>query len=296
MNIPRAEVRRGLLLLIFSFIVCFYFLLSKHKWRIENIISDKGRREATNQNDRNWFSDCTHVYLDVGTNIGVQIRKVFEPHLYPEAKMHPYFNKHFGGPEYRKSRVCAIGFEPNPRFEKRLKELESKYNRCGYRVKIFTKTAVSAFTQKGGMDFWSDGQEESNELGGTIVKVGQNPSLNKGSVDLIRLSDLVLNQVNKRNKSEDGVVLLKMDIEGSELEVLTDLLLTGALSTINLTFVEWHLQFKDKIPRGRDMNKVKSLIENTKDISQKYRLKDALHILDMDDETYYDSDFSLPQC
>ncbi|CAB4065653.1 unnamed protein product, partial [Lepeophtheirus salmonis] len=74
-----------------------------------------------------------------------------------------------------------------------------------------------------------------------IVKVGQNPSLNKGSVDLIRLSDLVLNQVNKRNKSEDGVVLMKMDIEGIELEVLTDLLLIGALSTINLTFVEWHL-------------------------------------------------------
>ena len=30
--------------------------------------------------------DCWHVYLDVGTNIGVQIRKLFEPERYPGAE------------------------------------------------------------------------------------------------------------------------------------------------------------------------------------------------------------------
>ena len=28
---------------------------------------------------------CTHAYLDVGTNIGVQLRKLFEPSKYPKS-------------------------------------------------------------------------------------------------------------------------------------------------------------------------------------------------------------------
>lgn len=33
---------------------------------------------------------------------------------------------------------------------------------------------------------------------------------------------------------------MKMDIEGSEVEVLTDLLLTGAMAHIDATMVEFH--------------------------------------------------------
>ena len=29
--------------------------------------------------------DCSSVYLDVGSNIGVQIRKLYEPHKYPNS-------------------------------------------------------------------------------------------------------------------------------------------------------------------------------------------------------------------
>jgi hypothetical protein len=39
--------------------------------------------------------------------------------------------------------VCSVGFEPNPRHTAALKDLEKSYNECGWRVKFFTKTAVS---------------------------------------------------------------------------------------------------------------------------------------------------------
>ena len=39
---------------------------------------------------------------------------------------------------------------------------------------------------------------------------------------------------------------MKMDIEGSELEVMTDLLLSGALSRVDLIFVEWHPSLSDR--------------------------------------------------
>jgi hypothetical protein len=66
---------------------------------------------------------CEHVYLDLGSNIGVQVRKLFEPEAYPEAPLRRIFEEMFGpeGPQ-RSARVCAFGFEPNPRLTTRLRK------------------------------------------------------------------------------------------------------------------------------------------------------------------------------
>ena len=56
----------------------------------------------------------------MGSNVGVQVRKVFEPYLYPKAPMLDVFNREFGPIEERKKRVCAVGFEPNPNHTKKL--------------------------------------------------------------------------------------------------------------------------------------------------------------------------------
>ena len=43
-------------------------------------------------------------------------------------------------------------------------------------------------------------------------------------------------------------VIMKMDIEGSEVEVLTDLLLSGAMAHIDATMVEFHTRLaRDKV-------------------------------------------------
>ena len=39
---------------------------------------------------------CYHVYLDVGSNIGVQVRKLFQPEEYSEAAALEVFQKTFG--------------------------------------------------------------------------------------------------------------------------------------------------------------------------------------------------------
>ena len=44
----------------------------------------------------NPLDGCYHVYLDLGTNTGVQIRKLFEPHKFPSADVLPIFDKYFG--------------------------------------------------------------------------------------------------------------------------------------------------------------------------------------------------------
>lgn len=76
-------------------------------------------------NKTNPLDGCLHVYLDVGSNVGIQVRKLFEPELYPKALVLQKFNDFFGDAKLRKTPnvVCSVGFEPNPNHSKKLKGL-----------------------------------------------------------------------------------------------------------------------------------------------------------------------------
>ena len=77
------------------------------------------------------------------------------------------------------------------------------------------------------------------------------------SFRLLRLSDYILKKVITRKLPDDlddkvlekkPSVVMKLDIEGSELEVLTDLLVTGSLQHIDLLNVEYHpASFNDNV-------------------------------------------------
>lgn len=96
----------------------------------------------------NELDGCFHVYLDVGSNVGVQVRKLFESELYPDAPVLKVFDHYFGSPSEKgwqfelfkmvtswnvvleirmivgtrdNRAVCAVGFEPNPHHSKHLK-------------------------------------------------------------------------------------------------------------------------------------------------------------------------------
>jgi hypothetical protein len=59
----------------------------------------------------NNLDGCYHIYLDVGSNIGIQVRKLLEPKLYPDSPIFPLFDKYFGPlDENRANLVCAVGF------------------------------------------------------------------------------------------------------------------------------------------------------------------------------------------
>ena len=74
---------------------------------------------------------------------------------------------------------------------------------------------------------------------------------------LMRLSDYILYKVITRKLpnplsaevlGKKPSVVMKLDIEGSELEVLTDLLVTGSLQHIDLLNVEYHpASFNDNV-------------------------------------------------
>ena len=102
----------------------------------------------------------------------LQVRKLYEPHLFPEAQFLPIFDAHFGMNKTRQMigghSVCAVGFEPNANLAKGLKDLEIAYNKCGWKTKFYTETAASH--TNGHVTFYSDSAFKYFEWGASIVK------------------------------------------------------------------------------------------------------------------------------
>jgi len=95
------------------------------------------------------------VYLNVGTNIGVQLRKLYKPEYYPVAKVLKVFDQHFGTARQNDLGLCAFGFEANPTHNARLETIESAYRRAGHRMTISRETAVG--TSNGTTTFFFTG-------------------------------------------------------------------------------------------------------------------------------------------
>ena len=274
----------------------------------------------------NILDGCYHVYLDVGSNIGVQVRKLYEPRKYPDAYVHEIFDSYFGPIEDRENEdnpetVCAVGFEPNPHHKKYLERVESSYNKCGWRVKFFTETAVS--DTNGGSHFYSDNDKQNLEWGGGILPPSINniamhtvPPTNRKSesskktsqIKLLRLSDFLINVVGTRKiPSNDSKIpgimkrppkiVMKMDIEGSEVDVMPDLIFSGGLQYINAIMIEWHERLEVLPERMMAQEQLETIVETLSEYSETMNNSNIdFHLVNLDDETYYRSKFRLPEC
>jgi len=102
----------------------------------------------------NPLDGCSHVFIDIGSNkdIGMQIRKLFQPQLFPGDPALPIFQRYFGPPETRQpDHICAVGFYPNEiidRPEEALKALVNSYSTCGIKVLIKDDMQVAKFTKE----------------------------------------------------------------------------------------------------------------------------------------------------
>ena len=94
----------------------------------------------------NWLSKCQDIYLDLGSNIGVKVQKLFEPHKFPLHKAKDkkslqivldLYDSAYGPLSSRTSHdlgLCALGFEPNTKHHRRLKDLSERYLQNGWNV------------------------------------------------------------------------------------------------------------------------------------------------------------------
>lgn len=241
-------------------------------------------------------SHCKFLYVDIGSNIGVQIRKLFEPASYPEAKVLPVFNEHFGtanarGKPSAESGICAIGLEANPQFEERLRTVEKHHRENGWNTKFFVPRIVSN-DDNSNMTFYVDGRASKNHWGSSTNKAqAQASSSKEGEIKAVSVSSIDISNFFKSTilREEKKKVIAKMDIEGSEYIVLPKMLEAGLLCAgkIDAMFLEWH----KLIPQGYDQGLTtrKALSANLKkQIAAAEHCAGAapMQVLDIDDESY----------
>ena len=126
-----------------------------------------GRRSGGRRRRAAKLADgCRHVFLDVGSNIGVHARMLLEPHLYPppnytksekrRGTARDFFVSQFGPESDRDpTEFCVFGFEPNPAHVPRHLEMEAAYAAAGWRYRLI-RAGVS--DEDGEMEFYHVGR------------------------------------------------------------------------------------------------------------------------------------------
>lgn len=206
---------------------------------------------------------CWHVYLDVGSNQGVQVRKLFEPKLYPRASSLRIYERLLGDQRARRQSVCALGIEANPAHDARLKELEQRYAALGWRTRFLVSTAAARndngtafFLDRSGdplahgTEWWASTVQHRYNSHDALAPGGHAPSANRSwesvrvrTIDLAWLVECILQRrLPSRPHGSAGPprLLVKMDIEGGEYSLLPLLLARGLICRLDFLWLEIH--------------------------------------------------------
>lgn len=200
---------------------------------------------------------CTRIFIDLGSNLGVQVRKFFEPELFNRniSKVLRIFDEFFGSERKNQRDNCVFAFEPNPKHTSRLLEMESAYQSMGYRF-VFFPIAVS--TENASVTLLRPANNQI-DAGATLIKNDidlkdkklQHVTRKSGTtvrtvtVDFVQfLKHHVLErQLLPGTTPDESRVLIKMDIEGEEYNLLPALISSGLLcQAVDQLLIEWHLR------------------------------------------------------
>lgn len=189
---------------------------------------------------------CFHVFIDAGSNRGVHGRFLFEPEKYKNSAFVKKFQELFGGNRTLQN-ICVFAFEPNPIHNESQRKTQAAYELMGWRYK-YLPLAVGTFN--GTMNFYRN----SDLSGATAEQVGFG-SKRRGKpdkdqeivVDIVDLSLWLVQNIFSRDIPERNMfnlgpplVVMKMDIEGSEYSVLDHLIMCGTHKKLDHIFGEWH--------------------------------------------------------
>ena len=229
---------------------------------------------------------CQHLYMDLGSNIGIQIRKLYQPEYYRKAPILRYYMRTFG---FDRKSVCSIGFEGNPAHTNPLNIVQKGYNDAGYHCTIFTETAVS--TVDGPTAFYSDiaSLPIYKQWGASLeFRRGTHAEHANSSVYGVDFNKFFLKVYDVWTQTSNysptkSKVMVKVDVEGSEQELMPHLLAGGSLCKMNVIISEWH-------PR---MDNVKSIEPHLRAVIS--RVRTCKHeMINLDDETYGDGNHTVP--
>lgn len=181
------------------------------------------------------------LFVDLGANIG---------------QGYTWFKKYF-----RSNNVYFELFEPNPHCVKKLLRLEDIS--CG-RVKLHP---VGVSFKSGSVEFYGTSDDEGGSLsvGGSIVKDHNSNWYRASSSSSIRVDIIDLREYLEARSVNYELIVVKMDIEGAEVELLENMLDDGSIKYIDILYVEFHSQCLDSRLRGEMRKREERILRRLRD-------------------------------
>eukprot|EP00092_Neocalanus_flemingeri_P019654 GFUD01021286.1.p1 GENE.GFUD01021286.1~~GFUD01021286.1.p1 ORF type:complete len:405 (+),score=120.99 GFUD01021286.1:93-1307(+) len=260
--------------------------------------------EHVEDEEANPLDGCLHVFIDLGSNRGLQIRKLYEPHTFPLAPVQPLYQRFFGKPEDRNlQEICSVSFEPNSKHSAHLKKLSESYATCGIKVLVYQagvghrdmKTKFAPFNSLLGHEVGHDGSARlihEDESVKDFTETHFHADVEVEEVEVVRFAKFITDVVAKRCLPVSAQVItprvvIKADIEGAELKIIPDMLVTGAFGHVDNLHMEWHGEASYRQGREPQMiDKLAPAITALAELTQSEGIEHQFEVEEMDDETY----------
>jgi len=256
----------------------------------------------TDAEEDNPLDGCLHVFVDLGSNRGIQIRKLYEPHAFPLAPVQPLYQRFFGKPKERNLReICSVSFEPSSKHASGLQELAAAYATCGIKVVLYkagagdknTKTKFGHFNSFFGNEIGNDASARLIDVNATQMMFEElHEDIVTEEVDVMRFATFITDVVATRKLPRSAKVIapkvvIKSDIEGAELKIILDMVVTGAFAHVDNLHMEWHGEAFYRQDREAQMiDKLSKAITDIADLTHSEDIEHKFEIEEMDDETY----------
>lgn len=158
--------------------------------------------------------------------------------------------------------------EPNPHCQAALTDLTAGFDRQATVLPVALGTAV------GKLKFYglSDDQGGATSQGGSIVKAHNSALYQADDASAIEVDVIDACAYVKARARIYDVMLMKMDIEGAELDVLDAMVDDGCIDLIDTLFVEFHSQYRDGQARHLAEEQERNLIGRLRRRGVRFRI------------------------
>ena len=191
---------------------------------------------------------CRMVYLDIGSNIGDSLASFARGQ--PEFRLRETL-KVAMGTSWSPATTCAYAFEPSPRWTTKLREVRARLAPHFSSLTIHTDTAVGGPEQLA-QPLWliQHGVRGIGSVLSTTRPVDNQQ--NATPVTTFRLVAWLRDVVAKQHGWQTPVVM-RMDVEGTEYDILSDLATSGIGRRMPLyVTVEWHRHVRANMLGSRE--------------------------------------------
>jgi FkbM family methyltransferase len=247
-NDNRKQTNKIIIITIFGFCFCLVFIYYLNNSQI-NFTNYLLNRKNNSHN--------LNVFIDLGTNSGDSIYNFLD--IKNDGVKVTQINQNSFPESFKHSKWIIYAFEANKYFNSRLDEMKRQVEKLDHRVYLYKQTA--AWTFDGTIDFYLDTVNEAYDYWGSSLKQDHRGLLfvlydcffpinlifylinyldvlasNKTKVN-VKCMDIA--RIINTYKQTDNIIV-KMDIEGSEYDLIQHFIVKDAMKRIDYMAVEFH--------------------------------------------------------